>query len=220
MKNLFKLMTAILIAVLILSNISNLESKQHIRKPQKTKSIDRLADMNHFLDGVGTTITAINSLGESAIPYCFIPDETASDNENAYWFTSYENLASWLEGKSIKDSVLQDIQVMDSLSNNLDDEHLNSFKRPKVLWGLNYANAYQNYNGTGTSHSYFYWHKTFNSFNNQASRVQMNAPGVIATCIFCTQTRFRGSKLILAALFVSTKDLSGTFYDDNFESVF
>lgn len=220
MVHLFKIISVFFVAILTIANFTDLNSKQKSPVPVRSTTIERLADMNHYLDGVNSTIANINSLGETAVPYCIVTDETSTDNENAYWFTNYESLALWLEGKPFKDSLIRDIQIMDSLSNDQADESLKSRHNSNALWGLNYANAWQNSNGTGTSNAYFYWHKTLHSFNNQASKVQMNAPGVVASCAFCTQTKFKGSKLFIFALFVNTKDLSGTFYNDNFESVY
>ncbi len=91
-----------------------------------------LANMNHFLNGSTSSLSAINSIGESGIAYCILPPD---EDVNAYRFATQGDLESWLESKSYKDDLMIDINGMNSEGNGPcpECESLKGRNKPNLL---------------------------------------------------------------------------------------
>jgi|GEM_PF-5257057 len=180
-----------------------------------------LANMNHFLNGSTSSLSAINSIGESGIAYCILPPD---EDVNAYRFATQGDLESWLESKSYKDDLMIDINGMNSEGNGPcpECESLKGRNKPNLLQVGLAAKAWKFSNGTGPSVSNIFPHKTLFSFNNEPSRVDI--VGFLATgrATWCTEKKYKGSRLVHFKLlsYGSYKILQNTIFDKNFESVY
>jgi hypothetical protein len=222
MKNtIFKTSISLILTAILLS----FQISSNTLKNSPLDSTTLLANCNHYLDGQISDLNTINNIGESGIAYCITPP---NDAENAFWFTTEEALTSWLIDKPYKDDLTSAIQDMNTKGEEACTECSISANNTKVrkptLSGVVWGNAWQNANGTGTSNAYFFWHKTLHSFNNQASLVGVTGPLATNFAAWCTDKKFKGSRLVqfvvLGVIGGRNRDLTGTIFNDNIESVY
>lgn len=195
-----------------------------------------LSELNHYLDGSTSTLSAVNDA--KVIQSVFHEDY---DNTTMYHFTTNEAFNTWVEGKPFETQLVRRNYVVDSLSetgNENDTSGYSSFesKIPNRNGGfdkitnnskrvsLGGARLCEHCDlavcggSIGNTKTIAAWHRNLGWINNRATQIDHYGAGWNT---WCTENNFRGERLSLWFAVTRKAYLNGlAAYNDNIQSNF
>jgi hypothetical protein len=238
-KKLTTLATGMLLTLSVFYYASCKKSNESITPKKNVPSIDQtesmvIAEMNQYLDGELVDIGELDTSNSQFAIYHYYYDSTS-----IFTFSSLSAMENWLTGVPFEDTILRLNHLCDSMSgivNELDTtdqlwDVASRFKpeqgNPKLfktaLGGFKFwdgapdPNAPPQIPQPGTGASKYFWGKkiNFGSWNNRATEIHQYGVGYQ---VYCTQTKFRGSKFFVLVAGAWGANLTGSRWDNNIMS--